>query len=76
MSQEALASGVITDSSNANYDQMAHGEAIYQRNCIVCHGAEGNLQGSGAKDLTVSQLGDDEIVNLLMEGKKCHASLW
>ena len=69
VSQEALSADVISNASDSNYDEMAHGQAIYQRNCIVCHGPEGNLQGSGAKDLTTSQLSDDEIMTLLMEGK-------
>ncbi len=61
---------VVTDPAAADYDQLAHGKALYERNCVVCHGPQGMKQGSGAKNLTVSQLNDEELHTLLVKGKK------
>ena len=61
---------VETDPAAAGYDQLAHGQALYARNCIVCHGPKGMKQGSGAKNLTVSQLSEEEMYTLLVNGKK------
>ncbi|RMG18966.1 MAG: hypothetical protein D6730_22240 [Bacteroidetes bacterium] len=60
---------VITDPAQANYDLSAHGKAIYERNCIVCHGEDGKKRASGAKDLTVTQLDEAAIEQLILKGK-------
>ncbi|MEZ4827293.1 MAG: SirB2 family protein [Bacteroidia bacterium] len=64
-----LSAEVVTDPSNSSYDIVAHGKALYERNCIVCHGAAGNLQGSGAKDLTITQLDANAMKTLIQKGK-------
>jgi cytochrome c5 len=67
---DAQITSVETDPSAAGYDQVAHGQALYERNCVVCHGTDGKKQGSGAKDLTVSQLSAEEMHTLIANGKK------
>lgn len=44
-------------------------QAIFIKRCATCHGSEGNLQMSGAKNITVSQLSADEIKNQIIHGK-------
>ena len=69
VNHEALASTVITNVSDPNYDQVSHGKALFERNCMVCHGENGNLKLSGAKDLTISELSEEEMKNLVNNGK-------
>lgn len=64
-----LATTVVSDATAANYDAAAHGEALYVRNCVVCHGPNGDMQGSGAKNLIISQLSDAEMRSLIQNGK-------
>ena len=44
-------------------------KAVFVKRCATCHGSEGNLQMSGAKNITVSQLSADEIKNQITHGK-------
>ena len=44
-------------------------QALFIKRCATCHGSEGNLQMSGAKKLTVSQLSAEEIKNQIIHGK-------
>ena len=37
--------------------------------CISCHGENGQLGNSGAKDLSISKLSPEEIREILSEGK-------
>ena len=50
-------------------DPMAVAEELYSFNCTACHGTDGSLGASGAKDLTKSTLGDKELIKLISEGK-------
>lgn len=45
------------------------GKQIYEEKCAMCHGADGKLGLSGAKDLTTTQLGHADIVTLVANGK-------
>lgn len=69
VSQEALPQTVQTDPQTSEYDAIAHGKAIYDRNCIVCHGEHGKKQASGAKDITLTQLSEEELYQLVLNGK-------
>lgn len=69
VAEEKLAQEIITDPSAEAYDIQAHGEALYARNCVVCHGEEGNLAKSGAKNLQESQLSNEEMTQLIQNGK-------
>lgn len=46
-----------------------NGQEIYQSKCVNCHGADGKLMLSGAKDLSVSQLTLDQKIALITNGK-------
>lgn len=45
------------------------GASLYTLNCASCHGEDGKLGASGAKDLTQSQLSDAQIKRILKKGK-------
>lgn len=61
--------GVITDASAANYDALVHGKALFTANCVQCHGEDGQLGLAGSKNLTISQLDEAGIKNIISNGK-------
>lgn len=67
--RKALPSEVVQDASFPGYDLLSHGKAVYTTYCQVCHGAEGNLGLSGAKNLQVSQLSEQEVNYIIINGK-------
>ena len=46
------------------------GESVYEAQCVRCHGSNGKLGLSGAKDLTVTTLTPDEMVQVISDGAK------
>lgn len=50
------------------------GKQIYEEKCTLCHGGDGKLGISGAKDLSATQLNHDGIVTIVTEGKNTMAS--
>lgn len=50
------------------------GTAIYLSNCVMCHGRDGNLGMSGAKDLTQSTLTKEEMIAIVTHGRGGMAS--
>jgi mono/diheme cytochrome c family protein len=45
------------------------GGSLFLLHCASCHGEDGKLGASGAKDLTSSRLMDKEIENIINNGK-------
>jgi mono/diheme cytochrome c family protein len=45
------------------------GASLFIMHCASCHGEDGKLGASGAKDLSVSKLSDKEIENIINNGK-------
>lgn len=45
------------------------GMAVFRKNCVTCHGANGKLGLNGAKDLSVSTLSVEERVSIITNGK-------
>lgn len=45
------------------------GKAIYEANCMVCHGEDGKKGAMGATDLTTSTMSEDEIKSIIRNGK-------
>ena len=45
------------------------GKTIFESNCVVCHGADGVLGMSGAANLQTSKLPDEEVLNVITNGK-------
>jgi mono/diheme cytochrome c family protein len=50
-------------------DLALSGKELYYNQCSSCHGMDGKLGNSGAKDLSKSKLTDDEITYILNEGQ-------
>lgn len=49
------------------------GGRIYSMQCTLCHGKDGKLGLSGAKDLTVSQLSREEMIAVVTKGRNAMA---
>jgi mono/diheme cytochrome c family protein len=45
------------------------GLAIFQRYCVNCHGSDGKLGMSGAKNLAISELSLDSRIQIITNGK-------
>jgi len=50
-------------------DGRRDGQALYIENCAACHGTDGKLGVSGARDLASIKLDSAEIYQILVEGK-------
>lgn len=48
--------------------EAERGKALYDAKCASCHGEDGKLGSSGAKDLSQSTLADVEIKNCILNG--------
>jgi hypothetical protein len=64
-----LPKNVVIDVADPEYDIQLHGKALFLNQCSVCHGESGNLQMSGAKDLTLSVMTKEEVVQRINVGK-------
>jgi mono/diheme cytochrome c family protein len=42
---------------------------LYTLNCASCHGMDGQLGGSGSKDLSKSNFTDSEMIEIITNGK-------
>jgi mono/diheme cytochrome c family protein len=62
-----LAVAVFTQ-CQSNSD-AASGKEIYRRYCVTCHGINGDLKTNGARDLNYSQLGLEERILVITEGR-------
>lgn len=49
--------------------EIPNGAELYVQHCTVCHGLDGKLGVSGAKDLTSSALSENEVVKMIETGK-------
>ena len=45
------------------------GIAVYESNCISCHGTDGKLGLMGAKDLSVSIMDENACIEIIKNGK-------
>lgn len=48
---------------------LSEGKALYENNCVVCHGADGKLGISGSKDLSKTELDLAGINQIILQGK-------
>ncbi len=47
----------------------SNGKEIYESKCAQCHGSDGKLNINGAKDLTITKLSYQDLVNQITKGK-------
>ena len=45
------------------------GASLYTMHCAQCHGEDGKLGSSGAKDLSISKLSDVKMLQIIKNGK-------
>lgn len=45
------------------------GKTLYEANCSLCHGNDGKLGAAGAKDLSTTNLTNNEIASVILNGK-------
>ena len=60
----AMAFSCTNETSNKNKGQL-----IFEKNCVTCHGLKGDLQVSGASDLTRSNLEKEQLINVIKDGR-------
>ncbi len=67
----ALLAGCAAAGSDAvkSDGRLAPGEAIFRKECAMCHGNSGTLGLSGAKDLTQSTLSKEEMIAVVTRGR-------
>lgn len=51
------------------------GASLYTMHCAQCHGEDGKLGASGAKDLSKSRLSDAQITTIIRNGKGAMPSM-
>ena len=51
------------------------GASLYSMHCAQCHGEDGKLGASGAKDLSTSKLSDQDILHIIKKGKGAMPSM-
>jgi len=57
------------DDYSINAESIKTGKTIFQERCTSCHGADGTLGFSGAKNLKESKKNMDEIKSQIINGK-------
>ncbi len=57
------------DTSSIEGGPIAIGKAIYIEKCSACHGEAGDLGFSGAKNLKITTLTDDQQKDIILHGK-------
>jgi len=45
------------------------GKLVYKQNCVLCHGAKGNMGLNGSFDLTTSKLTLEERIKVITNGR-------
>jgi len=58
----------------ASGDPLVLGQDVYTKLCQNCHGADGKLMLSGAKDLSISTLTKEEQILIITKGKNAMAA--
>jgi len=62
-------STVVANKDAVNYDLLSHGTAIYSAFCRQCHGKDGKMGLSNAKDLTQSTMTAEQQRSIIQSGK-------
>ena len=65
----ALVACSASGSSGTDQHASTPGESLFKSQCVMCHGRKGNLNMSGAKDLTTSTLTEEEMIAVVSHGR-------
>jgi mono/diheme cytochrome c family protein len=55
--------------SSAEKRDNPSGASLFLQHCAICHGEDGKLGASGAKDLTLSSMDSNQVVQMIKNGK-------
>ncbi len=66
---ETASTGKKTDDTKKAAGTNRKGRLVYKQYCVICHGADGKLGVSDAKDLSVSTIDMEERINQITNGK-------
>ena len=58
------------ETSSESTGTTVDGAAVYKKNCVLCHGKDGNLGVNGSKDIRASVLTKAERIELITHGRK------
>ena len=50
-------------------EKKSIGQSLYETNCTSCHGEDGKLCTLGAKDLSLSSLSKEQMMDIITNGK-------
>lgn len=64
-----LACTVADGSTMEDKEPISPGESIFRSECVMCHGRDGKLKMSGAKDLAKSTLTKEEMNAIITHGR-------
>ncbi len=67
--KKANLDGIVTDTAATNYNELAHGKAIYINNCLRCHGEDGKAGINGASNLTASMCENRGLIGIIKHGR-------
>jgi cytochrome c6 len=59
----------LTEVDNTPKKPSHPGEELYTEHCAQCHGENGKLGASGAKDLSLSNLNEAQTRKIILKGK-------
>ena len=65
----SLTAVLLPLSAQAGDDNQKYHD-LFQQNCASCHGVDGKMGNSGAKDLSESTLTDQETINAILYGNE------
>lgn len=65
-----LACGPASGDSQGTPD----GQKLYKTYCVTCHGVNGGMQLNGARDLRASELGLEERISVITNGRNLMAA--
>ena len=57
------------NNSEKNSEVKLAGQTLYESSCTGCHGGDGKLCALGAKDLSVSTMTNDQMMDIITNGK-------
>ena len=66
--KKAVVSSVEVDTESRG--TVTHGQALYTKNCVTCHGEDGKKELAGATNLSTSVLNLDQSKEVIMKGRK------
>jgi cytochrome c6 len=59
----------VTEVKSTSNKPSHPGEALYTEQCAQCHGENGKLGASGAKDLSISKMDQAQTRKIILKGK-------